>query len=73
LPKTITFWHDTALLAPPAFELATKLDQPVYDCLYLALAIRLDGRVVTADRGFAGRVAASDYASRAIVLRDWAE
>lgn len=33
-----------------AVRLALELDHPVYDCLYLALAIQRGGAVVTADR-----------------------
>ncbi len=35
-----------------ALTLATELSHPVYDCLYLALAIERDTHVVTADRRF---------------------
>lgn len=37
---------------PAAFRLAGELNHPVYDCLYLALALREDAYVVTADRRF---------------------
>lgn len=40
-------------LAPQAFELATALDHSIYDCLYLALAIAIEARLVTADRQLA--------------------
>ena len=40
-------------LAGQAFELATALDQPVTDCLYLALALELEAPLVTADRRLA--------------------
>jgi predicted nucleic acid-binding protein len=46
-------------LVPPeglldrALDLAIQLEQTVYDCLYLALAIRLDAPLVTADRRLA--------------------
>ena len=40
-------------LAARAFELANELDQSVYDCLYLALAIELDASLATADRPLA--------------------
>lgn len=43
-----------------ALELARLLDHPVYDCIYLALAITLEWPVITADRRFAeaaGRIA----------------
>lgn len=36
-----------------ALRLAAELDHPIYDCLYLALALHLDTHVVTADRRFA--------------------
>lgn len=48
-----------------ALRLATEVNHPVYDCIYLALAMHHDTHVVTADRrfvaiaerpGFAGRV-----------------
>ena len=38
--------HETAL------KLAIELDHTIYDCLYLALALRLETRVITADRKF---------------------
>jgi predicted nucleic acid-binding protein len=37
---------------PSALEWAHRLDHPVYDCAYLALALHLDGTYVTADRRF---------------------
>jgi predicted nucleic acid-binding protein len=38
-----------------AAALALALRHPLQDCLYLALAVRLDARLVTADRRFAAR------------------
>jgi predicted nucleic acid-binding protein len=35
-----------------AFQLAAELSHPIYDCLYLALALRKDTYVVTADKRF---------------------
>ena len=43
-------------LIEPAAELALKLDHPIYDCLYLALARQRSGFVVTADRRFVNAV-----------------
>ncbi len=40
-------------LAQRAFQLASSLDQSVYDCLYLALAVEIDAPLVTADRALA--------------------
>jgi predicted nucleic acid-binding protein len=36
-----------------ALEIALEIDHPVYDCLYLALAVRESTYVVTADARFA--------------------
>lgn len=41
-----------------ALDLALGLAHPIYDCLYLALAIRLDAALATADRRFAQAAAA---------------
>jgi predicted nucleic acid-binding protein len=40
-------------LAARALGLAHELDLPVYDCLYLGLAIELDASLATADRPLA--------------------
>ncbi len=50
-----------------AMALARLLDHPVYDCVYLALAIALECPVVTADRRFA--TAASRDAEAAPFVR----
>jgi predicted nucleic acid-binding protein len=68
----INVWHSHAILAGPAFDLALRFGHPFYDCLYLALALRLDGRVVTADKKFAGRFAIGDHAGRVVLLADFA-
>ncbi len=38
-----------------AAEIALEIDHPLQDCLYLALALRLELTLVTADRKFAKR------------------
>ena len=40
-------------LVQEAFRLALALGHPIYDCAYLALALRLSARLVTADVKFA--------------------
>ena len=40
-------------LVEDATRLALTLGHPVYDCLYLALAVREKTRLITADRQFA--------------------
>lgn len=46
-------WTRDADLAAEAQRLANKLDHPIYDCVYLALALTHTIPVVTADRRFA--------------------
>ncbi len=41
--------HSEAPLLESAFDLANRSKRTVYDCLYLALAAQLQGRMVTAD------------------------
>jgi predicted nucleic acid-binding protein len=49
VPMTI---HATDALLDDAFRHGIRYRRPVYDSLYLVLAIALGGRVVTADRRF---------------------
>lgn len=61
----------TRHLLEAAVEIAIELEHPAYDCLYLALAIENDCRLVTADRRLLhtlDRVAA--YRRRAISLSE---
>jgi predicted nucleic acid-binding protein len=54
-----------------ALKLATELSHPVYDCLYLALALNYDTHVVTDDRRFAAAVTdRPDLADRVQLLRN---
>lgn len=46
-------WTHDADLVDDARRLSAELDHPVYDCLYLALALRHGVPVITADRRFA--------------------
>lgn len=48
-PLPITRYSEAPLL-PSAFDLADRAQRTVYDCLYLALAIHLGGRMLTADQ-----------------------
>jgi predicted nucleic acid-binding protein len=60
-------------LMAPAARLAGDLDHPVYDCLYLALAIQEQRPVITADRRFCNVVQGHPYLSGHIrALEDFA-
>jgi predicted nucleic acid-binding protein len=57
-----------------ATALSIRLDHPAYDCFYLALAARGEGRLVTADRRLVARCERADAADlRALVtwVGDW--
>ena len=43
-------------LIPAAARLAADLAHPIYDCCYLALAVRMQARMVTADQRFLAAV-----------------
>lgn len=50
LPALPLTRHPEAPLLTLAFDLADRIQRTVYDCLYLALAVQLSGRMVTADQ-----------------------
>ena len=50
LPALPITRHPEGPVLPAAFDLADRTDRTVYDCLYLALAVQLGGRMVTADQ-----------------------
>lgn len=51
-----------------ALELALALGHPVYDCVYLALAERMERRLITADRRFIRALAITQHATRVLAL-----
>jgi predicted nucleic acid-binding protein len=57
-------YHFSGTLLGPALVLALEIGASVYDGLFLALAIRQDSRVETADGRFRDKILASQYASR---------
>lgn len=64
VPESVGPLVPSASLLAAALELALALGQPVYDCLYLALAESEDGEVVTADRRLLGVTAGTRWAAR---------
>jgi predicted nucleic acid-binding protein len=49
-------------------RLAAELGHPIYDCIYLALALHQNTHVVTADARFAAAVSRPDLAGRVRLL-----
>jgi predicted nucleic acid-binding protein len=50
LPELVAGWHADEEICEDAANMALALNHPIFDCLYLALAQRLDLKVVTADK-----------------------
>ena len=57
LPLNLSWWVPDAELLAPALTLAAQRGHAVYDCLYVALAIRENAPLITADRRLAERFA----------------
>lgn len=62
--------HADERLFPTAYELALDTRRSLYDCLYLALAEAVDGRLITADRKFFNAVAGGSYDRRLVWVED---
>ena len=65
----VTRCPDSPLLAA-AFDLAERTDRTVYDCVYLALAVQLGGRMVTADQRLHNTPAGTPWASHVCWVGD---
>lgn len=61
LHKSVNLIAD-AELAPAALQLACDLEHPVYDCLYLALALRERLPLVSCDQKFLNKLKQTDLA-----------
>lgn len=61
--------HRAADLMPDALTLAMRLQHPAHDCFYLALAVRTDATMVTADRRLFLRCQQADAADLAPRVR----
>lgn len=59
-----------AILADRALAIALETDRSVYDCLYVALAVRLGAEVVTADDRLVNALAGTRWAGRVRRLAD---
>ena len=64
----VTIIDADELLERRALELALALELPIYDCVYLALAERMDRRLVTADSRFIKTLSGTEHATRALAL-----
>ena len=71
LPLFIERFADSATLAPRAVAIASQLDHPVYDTLYLALAEREATQVITADSRFRSKVQGTVWQGYIVALADY--
>ncbi len=71
LPRLYDRLLPADLLIARALGLATELQHPVYDCLYLACAESAGARLVTADARFA--LAARKRSTGVVLLSEWAD
>lgn len=61
-------WTEDEQICGEAARLAVGLERPVYDCMYLALAHRVDARLVTADVRFANALAGTEHGGAIVTL-----
>jgi predicted nucleic acid-binding protein len=69
--RTITHWHAAEPMLGDAMGLSLRLDHPVYDFLYVALAARNGLKCVTADQRFLRKIRLTEHAERVVHLSDW--
>ncbi|MCX5649168.1 MAG: type II toxin-antitoxin system VapC family toxin [Planctomycetota bacterium] len=58
--------HPAADLVPDALELAMQLDRTVYDCLYLALAVKTKSVMITGDKRLVSALAGGPLAKHVV-------
>ncbi len=63
-------YHAFGSLRDSAFELAGRTGRALYDCLYVALAVHLKGRMVTADRKLYDALADGPFAEHVLWVGD---
>ncbi len=62
--------HSDRMLLDPAYSLADKTGCSLYDALYLALAVKLEGRMITADRRFYNGLVSGPQAEHILWIED---
>lgn len=70
LPSLPVSRHADRPIIGSAFEIAEKTDRTVYDSLYVALAEKLRGQVVSADDRFVNALSSTPWAPLVIALRN---
>lgn len=73
MPEMPVRWNADETVCADAARLALALNHPVYDCVYLALAHRIDAVLITADLRFAAALATTEHGKCVMTLADYAE
>ena len=68
ISEIAVIWADDESIIPDAVRLSLDLNHSVYDCVYLALANRINATMITADTRFARAVAGTEYGGSVITL-----
>ncbi len=68
--KVSLHWHPDEPLFPKAFQIANETYRSLYDCLYLSLALAIDGQMVTADLKFYDSLKTGPYANRLLWVEE---
>lgn len=72
LKKSQIEFHPFLPLIDTAYAIANRSRQSVYDCLYIALAVLLKGKMVTADRRLYNGLAKGQFAKYVLWVEDTA-
>src|SRR5438876_4041655 len=70
LPNLPVTKHLTVPLVGPAFDIADRSGRTVYDCVYLALARQLGGKMITADDRLVNALTGTPWAMYVMKLQD---
>ena len=73
IPTLAVTWTDEVEVIADAVRLALGVDCSVYNCVYLALAHRLGGTLVTADQRFVNALAHTEHCERVTTLAELAK
>ena len=63
--------HSAIELVEATLEIATVFDRTFYDSLYLALAVHLDCKFITADKKLFHSICNSELGENILLLADW--
>ena len=68
VPDMPVLWGADEIVSADAVRLALALDRPIYDCVYLALAHRIDAAMLTANLRFANALASTEHGKSVLTL-----